>query len=76
MIQTITLCKQDYPVVCFHCGMKLEEEGVTKFQILRIPRIESDFDAWLADSKRVWSQLYFQMAARRRMKSQRRNTVR
>ena len=35
MIQTITLCKQDYPVVCFHCGMKLEEEGVTKFRTLR-----------------------------------------
>ena len=43
---------------------------------VRIPRIESDFDAWLADSKRVWSQLRFQIAARRRMKRQRRNTVR
>ena len=42
----------------------------------RIPRIESHFDAWLADSKRVWSQLRFQMAARRRMKRQRKNTVR
>jgi hypothetical protein len=43
---------------------------------VRIPRIERDFDRWLADSKRVWDQLRFHMAARRRMKRQRRTTVR
>ena len=39
-------------------------------------RVESDFDGWLADSIRVWDQLRFQMAARRRIKKQRKSTKR
>ena len=42
---------------------------------VRIPRIEGDFESWLAGSKRVWSQLRFQLGVRRRTKRQRRSTV-
>ena len=34
--------------------------------------VGNDFDGWLADSKRVWDQLRFRMAARSRIKKQRR----
>ena len=43
-------------------------------QTVRVPR-EGDFESWLADSKRVWSQLRFQLGVRRRTKRQRRSTV-
>ena len=128
----------DFPVVCYMCGMKLEEDGILKFQKLRtqykvvlpacdaedctakpnmggicssptkrgvkdskrakrdakvagkrnasalsidlktfkIRPIGSDFDGWLADSKRVWDQHRYQMIARRRMKKQRKSTER
>ena len=38
--------------------------------------INSEFDGWLADSKRVWDQYRYQMAARRRKKKQRKSTGR